>query len=57
MEQEAQRIRDIIEDQLKLERYQRENDATFLQIENSRVEAYQHIVQLVTGIDIFTYRP
>jgi hypothetical protein len=57
MEQEAQRIREIIEDQLKLEKHQRDNDATFFQIENSRVDAYAHIVQLVTGISIRTYRP
>jgi len=47
------RITQIIQDQMQLERQRRKNNATFKQIEDSRVNAYQQIVHVVTGVDIF----
>lgn len=49
---ELERIKEIIEDQRALEKHQRAHGAEFDSIEFGRVDAYRHIVQLLTGLDI-----
>jgi len=49
------RIREIVQDQMKLEQHQRRTHASALQIDDSRVDAYRQIVQVLTGIDIFIH--
>ena len=44
---------EIIQDQMALEKHQRTHGADFDSIELGRVDAYRHIVRLVTGVDIF----
>ncbi len=50
---ELDRIKEIIQDQIALEKHQREHGAGFDEIEFGRVDAYRHIVQLVAGVDIY----
>jgi hypothetical protein len=46
------RIIEIIEDQVALEKHQIEQDGNFDGMQFSRADAYRHIVVAVKGIDI-----
>ncbi len=46
------RIVGLIEDQIKLEKHQREHNAELRDIEFQRADTYRHIVMTVFGIDI-----